>query len=506
MFFILLFLLNFTLFSPSLGAYFFLDDADWLVHARDIAVNHALLFTPEGGRTRPLLLLIYHAQYKLFGLNAPYYHVCNILVHFLNACLVYILARKFGARLSLENRKLFPVFAGILFSVLFAHYQPVVWLNFISESLCTLLALMSLLLFIEIFSTRLVAKRLLFFFVSLLAFSLALLSKESVYGFPFVILAASFLLIRNEKVSPVFIAPYFLIPAAHFFLTRNFAYVSLAQEPNFSSSAPALGLHFIPLTLDSITDLALSLTGIVRIPGFEHLSRAQTASVHKPLLYAHYALTYFFVLVLASLFARLRRVKQGGIFYFLKQRRFLSSPEASFILFCLLSTFFFFLPNSFFFYLFTQTGASLARYRYLYLPSVSFCLLTAFLFCSYIRSDIKTSLRIFTPIIFALICFVNVFNTLIMENYHIAQGRKTKMYVRLFESLKPPLKDGDTLALLNFPQEETVLQSFHVKAYADLFLDKKIEVVWTTTEDYIRKTRGKKHMHIITFRRSAESP
>ncbi len=515
MLFIFLVLLNVILFFPSLVAYFFIDDADWLVHARGIATNHALLFTPEGGRTRPLLLLIYHAQYKLFGLNAVSYHSCNIIVHFLNACLVFLLAKKFSEKLPLHEKakKLFPVFSSILFSVLFSHYQPVIWINFISESLCTFFVLVSLLLFIETLECQSIFQRAVSYPVSLIFFALSLLTKESSYAYPLILPFAT-LFFKPEQPRAARIAlttPFILITALHFLSTGNFGYISVHQEQNLSSSAPTLGLHFIPIMLDCLTDLLLSLTGIVRIPGFYSLRSPflpQTLVLLLSFTTSGITVLFLAYMTLNGIMLRndlrQRKTQLRLLFRYLKNVFYIH--EFSFRVFCIASLFLLFLPNSFFFYLFTQTGASLARYRYLYLPSVPFCLLTAFLFASYLRPDKKKRWNTFIFSIFSMICMVNVLNTLVMQNYHIIQGQKVRKYVQTLQSLKPPLKDGDIVVMLDFPQEEIILQSFHMKAYVDLFLKKKVDVAWATSANYIEKTKRKKHVHILTFNKNSGAP
>ncbi len=508
MFFIFLFLLNFALFFPSLGAYFFLDDADWLVHARDIAANPSLLMTPEGGRTRPLLLLIYHAQYKLFGLNAAPYHVCNVLVHFGNACLVYVLARKLSTRLPLhaQQKSLFPVLSSILFSVLFAHYQPVVWVNFISESLCALFVLVSLFLLLTMTEIKKISLQIGMLFLSVLFFALSLLTKESSYGYPFVVYFAISLLSPSHKKSAwFFAAPFFIVAALHIYLTGNAGFITVSQQQDLTAAAPALGLHFIPVTLDCLTDLLISLTGIVRIPGFSGLASGLFGAAHGVIAAARHAVTFvLFFLLLLFIYAFKKKLSSGTLPFSIKNifrarvRGSFMTPELSLSCFCLFSMFFLFLPNSFFFYLYTQTGASFARYRYLYLPSAAFCLAAGYFFSKPFggKPMMKT---LFASALFAVVCAVNMLNTLVMENYHIMQGMKVRKYADTLKTLKPPLRSGDTVVMLDFPGEESLLQSFHLKAYAALLLNKNIEVKWQAYGDPLPL---KKNMHVIYFNKT----
>lgn len=509
MFFIFLFFLSFAIFFPSLGSYFFLDDADWLVHARDIAASPSLLLTPEGGRTRPLLLLIYHAQYRLFGLNALPYHVCNIFVHSANACIVFILAQKISARLPLnaKQKTLFPVLSSVLFTVLFAHYQPVVWINFISESLCAMFVLLSLLLLLKMTELKKIPSQIGLLISSVFFFVLSLLTKESIYGFPFVVYLAILFLSPSHKKSAVFFAaPFFLSAALHLFLTGNAGFITVSQQQDFANANPTLGPHFIPVTLDCLTDLFLTLTGIVRIPGFDALSSKYFGTANAMVSHLRHTvaaalfilLVFFFVTVRKEIAPAMRAFSLQAFFASRFKKSAVIPREAAFLLFCLLGIFFLFLPNGFFFYLYTQTGASFARYRYLYLPSAAFCLAAGYLFGKSF-GDKFTAKTLFVSALFAAVCSINLLNTLVMENYHIVQGMKVRHYVHTLKTLKPPLRDGDTVVMQGFPREEAILQSFHVKAYASLFLNKTIEVKW---QSYGEPLRHQKNTHVIYFNKA----
>ncbi|MBF0570973.1 MAG: tetratricopeptide repeat protein [Candidatus Omnitrophica bacterium] len=128
---------------------------------------------------RPLINLSFMGEYRLFGLNSFFYNLDNLILHILNALLVFLLVSR------LTNSDTTGFWTGLLFVI-----HPVQW-----EAVCNVpgraillsafFTLSSFLLFLEFYKNR----RAFFGFLVLVVFSLGLLCKESAGVFPLVVMA-----------------------------------------------------------------------------------------------------------------------------------------------------------------------------------------------------------------------------------------------------------------------------------------------------------------------------
>lgn len=178
------------LFSNSLGREFIWDDAaliqqNYLIH--DLG-NLPQLFTRDfwafaqgEGKGhdlyRPLISLSYLVDLRLWGNRPPYYHLANLLFHILSSVLVYFILR---AILDKE----WPAWLGaLLFTIHPIHTESVTWISGRTDVICGFFFFLALFLYLGgrqrggwTYSMG-----------SLVAFSLALLSKEMAITLPLVI-------------------------------------------------------------------------------------------------------------------------------------------------------------------------------------------------------------------------------------------------------------------------------------------------------------------------------
>jgi len=178
------------LFSNSLGRQFIWDDVSqiqqsYLVRNPD---NPPQLFSRdpwafaevEGkGRDlyRPLVSLSYLIDLRLWGDRPPYYHFTNLLFHILSSLLVYFILRTI-----FEKR--WPAWLGaLLFAIHPIHTESVSWISGRSDVICGFFFFLAFFLYL---STR-KGRRWPHLAGSLVAFFLALLSKEMAVTLPFVI-------------------------------------------------------------------------------------------------------------------------------------------------------------------------------------------------------------------------------------------------------------------------------------------------------------------------------
>ncbi len=168
---VILIVFTFLLYTPTLFGKFLWDDEDF-VYANQYVKNFYItkFFTQNAiaGRGkisnyyRPLQLLIYSSLYKIFGRTSFFFHLTNVIIHICAGVALYLLLRKIKIPLIIS-------FLTTLFFLIHpVQTEAVSYISGLSDPLYTLFISLSALTF---FSNR--------FTISLLLFTLALLSKET---------------------------------------------------------------------------------------------------------------------------------------------------------------------------------------------------------------------------------------------------------------------------------------------------------------------------------------
>lgn len=139
-----------------------------------------------GHGIRPLLKFSYTLDWTL-GLGVTGFHLTNLLIHLINAWLVFRLGETFIERQMLRERLQYvPLFAALLFAVHPVHTEAVTYICGRSTSLMTLFYLGGLLAYV---TGRLRKNRLRLYAITPLTFVLALSVKETAVTFPLALLA-----------------------------------------------------------------------------------------------------------------------------------------------------------------------------------------------------------------------------------------------------------------------------------------------------------------------------
>lgn len=143
----------------------------------------------EKGMYRPLLLVSYALNFALGGFSVSGYHLFNLLLHALNACLVSWLARRLSgdARIGLV--------AGLLFAAHPLCTEPVNYISSRSDSLAALFYLLALGFFVRAEQDKDPRQRT---WVRL-SLVLALLSKESAITLPVLLLLYDYLFLSRQQ-------------------------------------------------------------------------------------------------------------------------------------------------------------------------------------------------------------------------------------------------------------------------------------------------------------------
>jgi hypothetical protein len=225
-------------FSLNLNSYFLSDD--FVQIGKVLRGDFSVAWGQEhGGFFRPLFIWSYVIDSRIWGARPFGFHLTNVIVHALNAFLVYRLAARMLQPIAAElrTRRLVAISAGVLFLLHPSHSEAVVWISGRADLIATCFVLASLLLYLA-FENH---PRRLYLFAATVCFVLALLAKESAVCVPFLILIACVYWSRRRTIGHVLrlFAVYIAILVA-FVIIRAWSIGALvggygtAQHLNFS--------------------------------------------------------------------------------------------------------------------------------------------------------------------------------------------------------------------------------------------------------------------------------
>lgn len=218
------------------------------VFTGDIFSSSTAAFSPEDGASntyRPMLYMLYMAEYLAFGLTPFYFHLVNILAHAANAVLVFLAAASLLEKEG-RGRVLLPLFAGLAFGLHTINAEVVNWVSASTELFFTLFALAGLNLYIRRASGVLIAP---FFLV-------ALLFKETAAALPVIIFFYDYskgAILRDRwKAYAMFVAA-----GAVYALMRFHAVGGLMHHKQADLSALEAVINLFPLVAAYFAKLAL---------------------------------------------------------------------------------------------------------------------------------------------------------------------------------------------------------------------------------------------------------
>jgi len=231
-------------YSNSLKGRFLWDD-DQLVlnnpdisNARFVSIFLKPLSVKFKNYYRPIQILSYKWDYFFWHFNPFGFHLTNVLIHIINALLVYAIIYI----ISCDWKAAF--FTGSIFSIHPLLSEPVNYISSRSDLLMGLFFLSALFFYIKI-KGSLWKNR--YFYASLFSFTLAILSKEAALILPLILLIYTAMFLGKEKRRTT---PYFAI-AILYIIVR----VAILVKSKYT----ATNLAFIPLLLSDIAVIAMYL-------------------------------------------------------------------------------------------------------------------------------------------------------------------------------------------------------------------------------------------------------
>src|SRR3989339_1381424 len=209
----------------SLSNPFIFDDKHTIVENNYIKHRETLLnlFTDKltslpitKGMWRPLLMLSFAFNYFIGGLSPHSYHLINILLHFLNAVLLYLLLGTFLKELSLGKR----LGLTLIFCLHPINTEAVTYISSRSVTMCGFFILSGFYSYIR----WLQDKKTRFYILSLASYIFALMTKEIALILPALILTYEFAhnkaLLKEKKGLFLRLLPFILITLGYLILIR----------------------------------------------------------------------------------------------------------------------------------------------------------------------------------------------------------------------------------------------------------------------------------------------
>ena len=168
------------------------------------------------GMWRPLLMLSFAFNYFISGLSPHSYHLINILLHFLNAVLLYLLLEKFLKELSLCRR----LGLTLIFCLHPINTEAVTYISSRSVTMCAFFILSGFYCYVRWRHDR----RTRFFLLSLASYILALMTKEIALILPMLIITYEFIYNKNfwKERREIFLGflPFLLITFGYIFMIK----------------------------------------------------------------------------------------------------------------------------------------------------------------------------------------------------------------------------------------------------------------------------------------------
>jgi len=290
---------------------------------------------------RPLQMFSYYLDYNLWGLNPAGFRLSNILLHLFNSILVfYFLALLF-------NYRLLAVSGSILFLAHPAHISSVAYISARGDLLSAFFILSCCVLFLKFLGS----KNYLLYFLSILAAALAFLSREN--ALLIIIFLTLISVIAKGKIRFKYLSGFFIISIVYIII-RFIIFGPSGLSTHADNSGVALSLvNFFNITWRYV----LLLLWPTNLRMFNSTAFISQLSIPALILSILGLILPAAVILIWGKAKKLPAVASFGLFWFLSA----------------------ILPVYFYFDAYPALGRALMAESWLYLASIGFCVVFAYL-------------------------------------------------------------------------------------------------------------------------------
>ncbi len=178
-----------------------------ITYLPDIFFKNVAGFVPGYATSyyRPMMYVVYICDYYLFGLHPWGHHVTNILLHSCVSVLVYLTAIKIvdtAGTVNLSSSRKPAFLAALIFATHTVHSEPVAWVAAVPELSFTLFYLLSFYAYMKA-TAQPPSLQVTFYTVSVSAFFVSTLCKETALTLPVMLFVFDYYFRKEKVASPV---------------------------------------------------------------------------------------------------------------------------------------------------------------------------------------------------------------------------------------------------------------------------------------------------------------
>lgn len=456
------------LFAGILHHFIIVSDGVWIKDGITFRLSRFFYINTHGW-LRPITLMYFYAMYPIAGLHYVWYYGVNIVLHFVNAVVIYFIVVSLCGN-GFPRAKDAAFLSALFFAVLFPHYEAVIVLCTIHDILMTFFCLLSFWIFARTFEKKNIPLHIL----SAVSFVLGLLCKETALFFPFVLLVYVFLfskeLTPRDKMmkSIQSTLPHFLVLLVY---SAYYIGVVLPEQNKYVARfvIPSLREQMM-LNADSLADLFLSSVGWVRDAYFHYYGSLYPS---LELIFLGSRLILWLSLCFILLYMLVKKFSFGH------QKRM---PVIAF--FCVSWMVFNFFPSTFSVEATLRDFILFPRFRYFYMPSVGLAMLfgTGIVFVYEKFSETSKTFKMFVYVFIASFLISNMASTRIMVGGY---GNLKQNYKKLVFTVGSACKGkcGEkTIYLINLPDGYKNFYAEGLKQAVDLHFKGNVSLAWVSGE------------------------
>ena len=245
---ILLFLISFALYSPSLRNDFVWDDVE-VIAKSNVSFDASYITSvvipdvyknKNASYYRPAIYTSLVADRALWGLSPFGFHLSNLLFNSISVVLFYLMAFLVLGGLGVSEKGAAALLSSVLFALYPMHVESVSWVAGRTDVLCAMFLFPA-------FIFHIMSQRNLWLFpLAALTFALALMSKEVAVAFPLLVVSYDLLTGRfADRRNLLRYAAYVLILLVYLYL-RGRAFVSIPEAMHGAAGEGPSGVSSVP--------------------------------------------------------------------------------------------------------------------------------------------------------------------------------------------------------------------------------------------------------------------